>query len=108
VCPAGLSLRCSFIGGYDEEVRICGRPCTLTCTSAMAQSSQGQAAGQAGVNGNAANSPTATTPGTTGMNAQTKTGVGAEQRSPNGSPTAAPRATTGPAGQPSKDETSPK
>ena len=75
----------------------------LASTAALAQSSQGQTGAQASPNGNVerTQSPSGKmAPGaTTGMDAR---------NSPNGNPSSAPKATTGPSGQPSKDELPPK
>jgi hypothetical protein len=78
----------------------------LLSTGALAQSSQGQAAGQSGVNGNSSTIDSGMTNsgarnGTTGMG-------GSERGSPNGSPSSAPKATTGPSAQPSNNEAPPK
>lgn len=83
----------------------------LMNTAALAQSSRGQAAGPADVNGitsmtidDSGMRLPAKRNGTTGVRA----GSGPEQGSPNGSPAAPPKATTGPNGMPSSGETSPK
>lgn len=75
--------------------------------AAFAQSSQGQAAGQAGVNGNAANAPqnmrgNEASPGTVGRSTDS------ERAGPNGSPTSMPRSQDSPTGKPSEGQTAPK
>jgi hypothetical protein len=86
----------------------------LLGTSAMAQSSQGQGAGQAGVNGNASttNDSGMANPSmrnsTTGMSTGATAGSSPQRGSPNGSPATPPKATTGPNGMPSNNESPPK
>lgn len=75
---------------------------------AFAQSSQGQAGAQAGVNGNAPNAPDSTMnadgmrQGTVGMDRNM------DRAGPNGSPTSMPRAEDSPTGKPSEGQSAPK
>ena len=91
----------------------------LVSSAAMAQqTTQSQPTGRAGVSGSnsainsggmtSINSGNMTNSGMRDSTTGIGTGRGPERGSPNGSPAAAPKATTGPNGQPSNNETTPK
>jgi long-subunit fatty acid transport protein len=87
----------------------------LVSSAAMAQqTTQSQQTGRAGGGGSTAiNSGGMTSTNSAGMTSSgmrdnTTTGISTERGNPNGLPAAAPKATTGPDGQPSNSETTPK
>jgi hypothetical protein len=76
--------------------------------AAFAQSSQGQAGAQAGVNGNASTAPDSAmkNDGMRGGSAGTTTGTGSSSN--NGSSTSMPKAQDSPSGRASEGQTAPK
>ncbi|HZC95993.1 MAG TPA: hypothetical protein VE267_07695 [Bradyrhizobium sp.] len=81
---------------------------SMASSLAFAQSSQGQAAGQAGVSGNATTAPDSTMSKDGMRHGSSGLTTGASRSDPNGSPTSAPKSPDAPSGKASEGQTAPK
>jgi hypothetical protein len=94
-----------------KKLILVGALALMTSGAAFAQASQGQAAGQAGVNGNAANTPENTMRSdgmrSDGMRSGT-VGMDSGRTGQNGSPNSMPRSQDSSTGRASEGQTAPK